>query len=86
MVIHHPSFATAVVFVCEEYTLPRVLIWFTVVPFVHDALDADPGGSLRIISKTLGPLVTKLLPVGFEPRITASRPFSLHFFETPSTS
>ena len=42
------------------------------VPVVHWALEAVPGGSRRIICSNVGPSVTKLLPVGRNPRMMPS--------------
>ena len=58
----------------ELHTPPWLVDFEVMVPLVHSALEPVPGGSRRIISTTSGPLVTKLLPVGSEPRMMPFMP------------
>ena len=58
----------------EVHTLPLLVDVDVTLPLVHSALEPVPGGSRRIISTTSGPLVTKLLPVGSEPRMMPFMP------------
>ena len=58
----------------EIHTLPLLVDEDVTLPLVHSALEPVPGGSRRIISTTSGPLVTKLLPVGSEPRMMPFMP------------
>ena len=60
--------------VSEVHTLPLLVDEDVTLPLVHSALEPVPGGSRRIISTTSGPLVTKLLPVGSEPRMMPFMP------------
>ena len=60
--------------VSEVHTLPLLVDVDVTLPLVHSALEPVPGGSRRIISTTSGPLVTKLLPVGSEPRMMPFMP------------
>ena len=58
----------------EVHTPPLLVDLDVTLPLVHSALEPVPGGSRRIISTTSGPLVTKLLPVGSEPRMMPFMP------------
>ena len=58
----------------EVHTPPVQVDVDVTLPLFHSALEPVPGGSRRIISTTSGPLVTKLLPVGSEPRMIPFMP------------
>ena len=51
------------------HTLAVVCDSVVTVPVVHSVFDFDPGGSRSTMSIRSGPAVTKLLPVGSEPRM-----------------